>query len=312
MKGPHEVSMKTVVIAGLLYAFVANAAAAQSDPLQAARDLYASAAYEEAFSEFTRLKSLVTAPGAAAEVDQYRAFCLVALGRTADAEALAESLLRKDPMVTVGGLDASPRIETMFATIRKRVLPQVIRDEYRIARSLVGQKSPEAQSHLAEVQRMLTEAEKIGVWDETLSDLRTLVDGFLELSQAAGDSPPAPFGAVAEAGDTKPSTPPPDTQAVYRSGDEGVVPPVTVAQVAPQMPPALVDLVRRIRRSGIVDVLIDEQGVVKDVTVRQSVNPAYDGLVVAAARTWKYRPATRNGVPVRFLKSVVVNAEPSR
>ena len=29
--------------------------------------------------------------------------------------------------------------------------------------------------------------------------------------------------------------------------------------------------------------------------VRQSVNAAYDLLVVAAARTWKYQPATRNG-----------------
>jgi len=302
--------MKTVVIAGLLYAFGANAAA-QSDPLQAARDLYASAAYEEALSEFTHLKSLVTAPDAAAEVDQYRAFCLVALGRTADAEALAESLVRKDPMAAVGRLDASPRIEAMFATVRKRVLPQVIRDEYRIARSLVGQKSPDAGSHLTEVQRMLTEAEKIGVWDETLSDLRTLVDGFLELSQAAAsDSPPAPAGAVAEAADTKPSTLPPDTQAVYGPGDEGVLPPVTVAQIAPQMPPALLDLVRRIHRSGVIDVLIDEQGFVKEVTVRQSVNSTYDSLMVAAARTWKYRPATRNGVPVRFVKSVVVNAEP--
>jgi TonB family protein len=303
--------MKTVVIVSLLYAAAANAAAGQYDPLQTARDMYASAAYEEALGELTRVKSSVTTPDATREMDQYRAFCLVALGRTAEAEELAESLIRKDPMMTIDRQDVSPRIEAMFETVRKRVLPQLIRDEYRTARSLVSQKSPDAESHLTRVGRMLAEAEKIGAWDETLSDLRTLVDGFLELSHAAAsDSPPAPEPAAAETADTTQSSPVPDPQAVYRLGDEGVLPPVAVSQASPQVPPALLDLVRRIRRIGIIDVAIDENGAVQGVTVRQSVNSAYDKLVVAAARTWKYRPATRNGVPVRFVKSVEVNAEP--
>jgi TonB family protein len=175
------------------------------------------------------------------------------------------------------------------------------------------QKSPDAQPRLKDLQRMLTEAESIGAWDETLSDLRILVDGFLELSHAAASTSPPPLvDAVVESAAPTPSTPPPGTQAVYRRGDTGVVPPVTLSQIAPQMPPALVDLARRIHRSGIVDVVIDEHGSVEDVAVRQSVNSAYDNLMVEAARTWKYRPATLNGVPVRFVKSIVVNAEPSR
>jgi TonB family protein len=301
--------MRTMIVVSLLFGAAASASA-QNDLLQAARDLYASAAYEEALSELVRVKSSVTAPDAAREVDQYRAFCLVALGRTAEAEALAEAVVRNDPMMTVDRLDASPRIEAMFATVRKRVLPRVIREEYRTARSLVGEKSPEAESRLTHVHRLLTEAEKIGAWDETLSDLRTLVDGFLELSHgAASDSPAAPARAVAEAADTAPSTPPPGPQALYRPDDAGVLPPVTVYQPAPQVPTALLYIVRSLHRSGIVDVVIDEHGSVQEVAVRQSVNAAYDSLVVAAARTWKYRPATRNGVPVRFVKSVVVNAE---
>jgi len=300
--------MKTVVIVSLLCA--AASAAAQNDPLQAARDLYASAAYEEALSELVRVKSSVTAPDAAREVDQYRAFCLVALGRTAEAEALAEAVVRDDPMMPVDRLDVSPRIEAMFATVRKRVLPRVIREEYRTARSLVGEKSPDAESRLTHVHRLLTEAEKIGAWDETLADLRTLVDGFLELSHgAASDSPPAAARAAVEAADTTQPPPPPDLQAVYRQDDAAVLPPVTVSQAAPQVPPALLYIVKSLHRSGIVEVVIDEHGSVQDVAVRQSVNAAYDSLVVAAARTWKYRPATRNGVPVRFVKSVVVNAE---
>ena len=58
-------------------------------------------------------------------------------------------------------LPKTARIEAMFATVRKRVLPRVIREEYRTARSLVGQKSPDAESRLTHVHRLLTEAEKI-------------------------------------------------------------------------------------------------------------------------------------------------------
>jgi TonB family protein len=309
MTSPREQSIYTLVMVGLLHAAVANAAAGQHDPLQAARDLYESAAYEEALSELARVKSSVTAPDAARDVDQYRAFCLVALGRTAEAEELAESLVRQDPMMTVDRLNASPRIEAMFAAVRTRVLPRVIRDEYRTARSLLADKSPDAEARLTNVHRLLIEAEKIGAWDETLSDLRILVDGFLELSHAAASDPSQPaVHAVAEPAAPEPSPSPPDPQAVYRPGDAGVVPPVTVSQPAPHVPPVLLDLVRKLNRTGLIDVVIDEQGSVQDVAVRQSVNAAYDTLVVAAARTWKYRPATLNGVPVRFVKSVVVNA----
>ena len=72
------------------------------------------------------------------------------------------------------------------ATVRKRVLPPLIRDEYRTARALAAQKDPDAEPRLTQVQQMLEEAEKVGAWDDTLADLRVLVDGFLDLSRAAG------------------------------------------------------------------------------------------------------------------------------
>jgi hypothetical protein len=64
------------------------AANAQDDPLSTARDLYVSAAYEEALSELTRVGSSAPTAAAAREMDAYRAFCLVALGRTAEAETM--------------------------------------------------------------------------------------------------------------------------------------------------------------------------------------------------------------------------------
>ena len=297
--------MKTVAIFVLLSAVAANARAGQEDPLRTARDLYASAAYEEALSELTRVGSGAAAAGAARQADAYRAFCLVALGRNSEAEAVAEALVRTDPMGAVDLREASPRIEEMFATVRRRMLPQLIRDEYRAARALAAQKAPDAESRLTQVQRMLAEAEKAGAWNDTLADLRVLVDGFLDLSRAAGQVASSAAAAAVSAQAPVPSR---DVRRIFTAGDSGVVAPVVVSQPPLQIPPTLLDLVRRLRRSGTLDIVIDEHGDVADVVVLQSVNGAYDSLVTAAARMWKYRPATKDGVPVRFIKTVVLNA----
>ena len=297
--------MKTVAIFVLLSAVAVNARAGQDDPLRTARDLYASAAYEEALSELTRVGSGAAAAGAARQANAYRAFCLVALGRNSEAEAVAEALVRTDPMGAVDLREASPRIEEMFATVRRRMLPQLIRDEYRAARALAAQKAPDAESRLTQVQRMLAEAEKAGAWDDTLADLRVLVDGFLDLSRAAGQVASSAAEAAVSAQAPVPSR---DVRRIFTAGDSGVIAPVVVSQPPLQIPPTLLDLVRRLRRSGTLDIVIDEHGNVADVVVLQSVNGAYDTLVTAAARTWKYRPATKDGVPVRFIKTVLLNA----
>ena len=299
--------MKTVAIVLLVCAVAAPAWAGQEDPLRTARDLYASAAYEEALSELTRVRSGAAATGPAREADAYRAFCLVALGRNSEAEAVAEALVRRDPMAAIDLHDASPRIVEMFASVRRRMLPQLIRDEYRTARALAAQKAPDADSRLTQVQRMLAEAEKAGAWDDTLADLRVLVDGFLDLSRATGQiASPAAAPAAPPVSAQAPS-PAPGVPRTFTAGDAGVIAPVVLSQPPPQVPATLLDLVRRLRRSGTLDIVIDERGGVADVVVRQSVNAAYETLVTAAARTWKYRPATKDGVPVRFVKTVVLN-----
>jgi hypothetical protein len=291
----------------LLSIVAANALAGQEDPLRTARDLYASAAYEEALSELTRVRGGAVPPSAARETDAYRMFCLVALGRTGEAETVAEAIVRKDPMAAVDLREASPRIAEMFAGVRRRVLPQMIRDEYRSARALAAQKAPDAESRLTQVQRMLAEAEKVGAWDDTLADLRVLVDGFLDLSRAAEQAASPAAAPAEELVDARPPVQSPDARHVFSAGDSGVVAPVVLSPPPPQIPPALLDLVKRLHRSGTLDIVIDEQGGVADVVVRQSVNTAYDILVTAAALTWKYRPATKDGVPVRFVKTVVIN-----
>src|SRR6266511_2206702 len=180
--------MNAFIVVGFVVATAAGYGA--QDALGTARELYGSAAYEEALAVLERLADNA-APDVNRQADQYRAFCLYALGRTAEAESIAESLIRKDPMLQLDGDEVSPRIEAMFATIRKRLLPALIRDEYQKARSAREQKNlTEAEPHLLTARHLLDEARKLGAWDEGLADLSLLVDGFLDLAQAAGVQQP--------------------------------------------------------------------------------------------------------------------------
>jgi TonB family protein len=78
------------------------------------------------------------------------------------------------------------------------------------------------------------------------------------------------------------------------------VPPVIVRQSLPPFPLNLVG------KAGSLEVLIDENGTVEAVTMRASLHPNYDRLALAAAHDWEYKPALRDGVPVKFRKVVQV------
>jgi TonB family protein len=312
-------NIKAIVVAGFVIVAAQIGLGAQ-DSLNAAKDLYASAAYEDALSTLTRLTEGLTAPDIARQVDEYRAFCLYALGRTEEAESVAESIIRREPLMKLDAADASPRLETMFSKVRKRLLPGLIRDRFRTARSALDQKNlSAAEPQLVEARLMIREAEKLGVKDDGLADLTVLVDGFLQLVRSTAEQRPAP----------QPATVVPETAAglaprqrvepvlaptpsavnsprVYTVDDVGVRPPVVVNQRMPSLTPEMLRVIKAMNTSAILDVQIDERGDVVDAIVRKSLNSSFDNLMVGAARRWKYQPAMKDGAAVRYTKTVVL------
>ena len=129
------------IVAVLLVAARAGFAVAAEDPLSAAKDLYASAAYEDALSALSRMDIESSAPDIARQANEYRAFCLYALGRTHEAESIAEAMIRQGPLLPLSTADASPRIEAMFVDVRKRLLPSLIRERFRTAKSALDPNS---------------------------------------------------------------------------------------------------------------------------------------------------------------------------
>jgi TonB family protein len=309
--------MRAIVIVGSVLVACAVGLSAQ-DPLSAARDMYASAAYEDALSTLSRLDGATT-PDVARQADEYRAFCLYALGRTREAESVAESIIRREPLARLDAADASPRLESMFTDVRKRLLPSLIRDRFRAARSALDQKSfAAAETQLAEARLMIFEAEKIGVKDDGLTDLSVLVDGFLQLirsapdqrtSQSAAAAPVVAAAAPTVAPRTIGSSPAPAAASAprtYSADDQGVTPPVALEQRIPTMTPQMQVIAKALKSNGRIDIVIDETGRVADATIRQSLNSTFDALIVRTARTWKYRPAMKDGVAVPYLKTLIL------
>src|SRR5687767_9017635 len=115
----------------LLSVAVAPGARAQDTPravsLQAVKDLYASAAYEEALTAVGKMDS--ETPNL--EAEEYRVFCLVALGRLDEAEKAVETVLMARPEYHTDSAEASPRIQALFKKVRRRIGPGLVKQMYQ-------------------------------------------------------------------------------------------------------------------------------------------------------------------------------------
>jgi protein TonB len=60
----------------------------------------------------------------------------------------------------------------------------------------------------------------------------------------------------------------------------------------------------------VVEIVIDESGAIIRKSVVQSMGPAIDAKVLAALENWRFRPATRDGVPIPSKQDVVYHFKP--
>jgi TonB family protein len=93
---------------------------------------------------------------------------------------------------------------------------------------------------------------------------------------------------------------------IYGLEDAKVAPPVTVRESWA----ALADVFAV--RAGVVEITIDETGAVAAATMTTGVNAVYDRLALATAKRWRYRPATLDGVPVKFRKVILLDPGSTR
>ena len=88
----------------------------------------------------------------------------------------------------------------------------------------------------------------------------------------------------------------PDAVAVFTRMDASVIPPVLVRPVLPKEPPPNVPP----EKIGTIEVVVDEQGDVVNVKLISPANRYHERMLVSAAKMWKFRPAYKDGQPVRY------------
>jgi len=289
-------SNQIAVVFAVLVSVVSSVAVLADDPLARAKELYESAAYEEALAVLDELQGQTTNVNAT-EVAQYRAFCLFALERPDEARKAVETLVNTDPFYQLSDLQTSPRIRNVFQEIRRTLLPKIVQRSYEDAKASFDRKDPQAASQFDDVVRLLDDPDMFGA--AGLADLRVVAAGFRDLSKAMAPAAPASASATPAAG--------PET--ARPGGPPVVVPPVVVSQALPSWTAPVA--VRRVEYNGTVEVAIDEQGKVAGVTLSRSVHPLYDPELLRAARNWTYKPATKDGTPIAFVKVVDVQLRPS-
>jgi TonB family protein len=299
------------LLLGLVASLAVAVEPAGQETLAHAKNLYILAAYDEALVVLNRLQETASAPESS-EIAAYQAFCLFALGRTEDAKQADAGLVKSDPLYRPAEATTSPRTRAVFDEVREALLPDVVRDVYDRAKAALDRNEPAATAGFDRVLTLLNEPALANLQDA--ADLRRLAAGFRDLagSRAIASDASAP---KADAATVAATAPPPDaaetpsaTPPVFTTEDAGVVPPVTVSRTAPPWYPNEIEKLREFR--GLLEVVVDERGDVRSAALAKSVHPKYDAGLLEAARGWKFRPATKDGVPVPYRTTIVIRLGP--
>lgn len=266
------------------------------ESFDAGRMLYASAEYDRALAIFDGLLAANRPRTERRSIELYRTLCLLAVGRTDDADRAIEGIVSADPMFRPSADDIPPRLRQAFSEARRRLLPAIVQQRYASAKTAFDREDyAEASDGFGRVLEALGDPDiAAAAAQPPLSDLRTLALGFHDLSEKL-DVPRRPETPAA------PAPPAADRARVYTAADPRVAPPVVISQAIPTYRGRITSSDR-----GVLEVIVDATGAVESATMRIPVNSAYDRHVLNSAKHWKYQPATMDGVPVRFRKLIQV------
>jgi len=168
--------------------FLVASGVAGQDALTRAKDLYASAAYDDALAVLDQLKLDSSSPDVV-EAGQYRAFCLLALGRNDEGRKAIAAIVEADPLFQPAETQMSPRLVTVFRDVRKELLPRIVQQSYGEAKAAFDRKELEAAAiGFDRVLLLLNDVDLPASAGTT--DLRMLATGFRDLSKLAPAPPP--------------------------------------------------------------------------------------------------------------------------
>ena len=271
-----------------------QAAPDRDGSVERVRTLYVAAAYEDA------LAAMPEAGGTAVRTDleQYRALCLLALGRDTEAVAVVERLVTDNPLFIPSAAETPPRMLAIFMAARSKLVPGIAKHEFDAAKTAFEANGRDAAR--AGFQRTMDLIGSLPDVDRAvLANMRLVASEFLvppaAPRRAAQASPPANPADETVGGE-------PRTEAEY------VAPVAVYEQLPAWFPPD--DEAMRTTYVGVLRVVIREDGRVARATILENSHPTYDAAALRAARLWLYKPATKRGTPVAAEKDIRLRLVP--
>ncbi len=321
-------------MAALLVALCVAVPVRGQDGLSAAQALYADARYDDALKAFDALKAAGNqAPRAVLSIEQGRAYCLLALDRGVEAQQAIETILRLDPFFRPSEDDTPPKIRAAFRDVRRRALAGVLQQVYERAKAAYDRKAyEEAVTGFSQVRTLLDDPDLV-LDAGPRGDMQLVARAFEDLARAASapaTPPPDPAASRGAVAADRPATPPagavpgtPSAPASSGPAGEGAAPSRlydaaskdVAAPVPLQTDLRIPEQLRRTAPTGdvVVEVVVSATGTIESAVVRQTPDAMIGALVARSALDWRYRPALKDGVPVRYrlLARVIVSRQPA-
>jgi hypothetical protein len=209
---------------------------------------------------------------------QRRATALIAQGQTTEAAMVFDALLLSNPLYEPKPTELTPEALATFRTSQQLLLPNIAQKDYERGRAALTNGDPDRALALSKEAATILDR---GV-GEAPPQLREQVQRLVEDATAAK--------ATAD-------------EIVYTANDRGVIPPRELSRGFPNTTPVGVPPAR----VGWLDMIIGRDGTVEFVHLITPLNRYHERMIVQGAKAWRYRPASRNGRPVRFHLTVKIN-----
>ena len=183
--GAEIMSLISIALSVWLAAAQVAAEASSNDRLAAVKALYAATEYEAALIVLSKVD--VGSVG-----DQYRALCLLALGRLDEVDRLLESLIVRDPSFKMSVAEVTPRLIALFQETRRRLLPGILDDSFTAAKTSFEQARYADASSKFKALLTLLAGEDVALGEgapgqsaTVMRDMRRVAEGFLNLAEKA-------------------------------------------------------------------------------------------------------------------------------
>ena len=183
-----------------------------------------------------------------------------------------------NPLYEPRPTELTPEALAAFRASQRRLLPSIAARLLERARTALADGDVESAITLAnQVQAILARAET-----GLQLNLRDQVEDLLDRASKATAS---------------------GEDILYSDSSVGVVPPRQISRGLPATSPFGIPA----NRIGTLEMIIARDGSVELVKLHTPLNRHHERMIVSPAKAWLFRPATKNGKPVRYRISVKVN-----